>query len=98
MSDAGDTDRENADEGDLRGLVELLCRCLVDEPESVEVEEINDAGELVFEVRVEGGDLGRLIGRGGKVAGAIRTVTKAAARAGGDDDPGRRVLVEFVED
>jgi uncharacterized protein len=97
VNDAGDTERENAEEGDLRGLVELLCRSLVDEPDSVEVEELDDAGELVFEVRVEGGDLGRLIGRGGKVAGAIRTVTKAAARAGGGDD-GRRVLVEFVED
>jgi predicted RNA-binding protein YlqC (UPF0109 family) len=94
---SADDERDYPEEGDLRGLVELLCRSLVDEPDAVEVEEIDDVGELVFEVRVQDGDLGRLIGRGGKVASAIRTVTKAAARAGGGDD-GRRVLVEFVED
>jgi predicted RNA-binding protein YlqC (UPF0109 family) len=97
VTEAGDEERDYADEGDLRGLVDLLCRSLVDEPEAVEVEEVDEEGDLVFEVRVEGGDLGRLIGRGGKVASAIRTIVKAAARSGGGDG-GRRVLVEFVED
>ncbi len=95
MSEAGATDYP--EEGDLRGLVELLCRSLVDEPDSVEVSEVDEDDDLVYEVRVSDGDLGRLIGRGGKVAGAIRTVTRAAGRAGGGDG-GRRVLVEFVED
>jgi predicted RNA-binding protein YlqC (UPF0109 family) len=76
-------------------LVEFLCRALAEEPDSVTVEEIDEGNELVIEVSVEGGDLGRLIGRGGRVANAIRTVAKAAARAGDND---RRVLVEFVED
>jgi uncharacterized protein len=82
--------------GDLRDLVEFICRSLVEDPDAVTVEEIDEDADLVFEVKVEGDDLGRLIGRGGKVAGAIRTVTKAAARAGAEHD--RRVLVEFVED
>ncbi len=82
--------------GDLRDLVEFVCRSLVDDPDAVSVEEIDEDADLIFEVKVEGDDLGRLIGRGGKVAGAIRTVTKAAARAGAEHD--RRVLVEFVED
>jgi predicted RNA-binding protein YlqC (UPF0109 family) len=82
--------------GELRDLVEFICRALVEEPDRVVVEEVDEDAELIFEVKVEGDDLGRLIGRGGKVAGAIRTVTKAAARAGAEHD--RRVLVEFVED
>jgi predicted RNA-binding protein YlqC (UPF0109 family) len=85
-----------AGEGDLRGLVEFICRSLVDDPDGVRVEEIDEDADLILEVSVEDEDLGRLIGRGGKVAGAIRTVTKAAARAGAASD--RRVLVEFVED
>ena len=82
--------------GDLRDLVEFVCRALVDQPDAVTVDEIDEDSDLIFEVKVEGDDLGRLIGRGGKVAGAIRTVAKAAARAGPEHD--RRVLVEFVED
>ena len=75
-------------------LVEFLCRALAEDPDAVTVEEVDEGGDLVIEVSVEGGDLGRLIGRGGRVANAIRTVAKAAARASGE----RRVLVEFVED
>lgn len=76
----------------MRELVEFLARALVEDPDSVRVEEVEDAGDLVLEVTVGGDDLGRLIGKGGRVANAIRTVTKAAsARAE------RRVLVEFIE-
>jgi uncharacterized protein len=75
-------------------LVEYLCRALAAEPDAVNVEEVDEGSELVIEVSVTGGDLGRLIGRGGRVANAIRTVAKAAARTEGE----RRVLVEFVED
>ena len=77
-----------------RDLVEFLCRALASDPDAVTVEEVPDDGGVVIEVSVEDGDLGRLIGRGGRVANAIRTVAKAAARASGE----RRVLVEFVED
>ena len=77
----------------MRELVEFLARALVEDPDSVRVEEMEDAGDLVLEVTVGGDDLGRLIGKGGRVANAIRTVAKAAsARAE------RRVLVEFIED
>ncbi len=77
-----------------RDLVEFLCRALAEDPDSVTVEEVPDDGGVVIEVSVDDGDLGRLIGRGGRVANAIRTVAKAAARASGE----RRVLVEFIED
>jgi uncharacterized protein len=77
-----------------RDIVEFLCRALAEDPDSVRVEEVDDDGGVVLEVSVDDGDLGRLIGRGGRVANAIRTVAKAAARTGGE----RRVIVEFVED
>ncbi len=78
----------------VRDLVEFLCRALAAEPDAVRVEEVEEGGGMVLEVSVTGDDLGRLIGRGGRVANAIRTVAKAAARSAGEG----RVLVEFVED
>ena len=77
----------------MRDLVEFLARALVEDPDAVEVEEVEENGDLIVEVTVGGDDLGRLIGHGGRVANAIRTIAKAAA-TGAD----RRVLVEFVED
>jgi uncharacterized protein len=79
----------------VRDLVEFLARALVSDPDAVEVEEIDGNGDVILEVSVAGDDLGRLIGRGGRVANAIRTLAKAAGRASGTD---RRVMVEFVED
>jgi len=77
----------------MRELVEFLARALVEDPESVQVEEVEENGDLVVEVTVGSEDLGRLIGKGGRVANAIRTVAKAAS-SGSE----RRVLVEFIED
>ena len=78
----------------MRDLVEFLVRSLVDDPEAVSVEELDDGGDIVLEVRVAGDDLGRVIGRDGRVANAIRTLAKAAATAQGEG----RVLVEIIED
>jgi uncharacterized protein len=77
----------------MRDLVEFLARALVEDPDGVEVTEVEENGDLVVEVTVGGDDLGRLIGKGGRVANAIRTIAKAAST--GSD---RRVLVEFIED
>jgi predicted RNA-binding protein YlqC (UPF0109 family) len=76
----------------MRELVEFLARALVEDPDSVQVEEVEEDGDLVLEVTVGGDDLGRLIGKGGRVANAIRTVAKAASTRAE-----RRVLVEFIE-
>jgi uncharacterized protein len=78
---------------DTRDLVEFLARALVEDPEAVQVEEVEENDDLVLEVTVGPEDLGRLIGKGGRVANAIRTVAKAAS-ARSD----RRVMVEFIED
>ncbi|MEK6271045.1 MAG: KH domain-containing protein [Actinomycetota bacterium] len=76
----------------MRELVEFLARALVEDPDSVQVEEVEEDGDLVLEISVGGDDLGRLIGKGGRVANAIRTVAKAASTRAE-----RRVLVEFIE-
>jgi predicted RNA-binding protein YlqC (UPF0109 family) len=78
----------------VRDLVEFVVRALVDEPDAVRVEELDEDGTVVLEVHVADDDLGRVIGRDGRVANAIRTLAKAAATA---QDAGR-VNVEIVED
>jgi predicted RNA-binding protein YlqC (UPF0109 family) len=77
----------------MRDLVEFLARAVVAEPDAVSVEEIDENGDTVLEVRVAEEDLGRLIGRHGRVANAIRALAKAAATRAE-----RRVMVEIVED
>ena len=76
----------------MRELVEFLVRALVEKPEEVEVEEFEEDGDLVLEVTVADDDLGRVIGRGGRIANAIRTVARAA---GARDD--RRVIVDILD-
>jgi hypothetical protein len=63
----------------MKELVEFLCRELVDDPDAVQVSESYDDRGPTFQVRVADGELGRLIGRGGRTAKAIRTVVRAAA-------------------
>jgi predicted RNA-binding protein YlqC (UPF0109 family) len=77
----------------MRELLVYLVRQLVDEPEKVSVEEFEeDDGTLVFELSVGDDDYGKVIGRGGRTAQALRTLVKAAAVK-----DNRRVLVDIVE-
>jgi uncharacterized protein len=73
-------------------LLEFIVRALVEEPDAVEVEELEEDGDLVYEISVAEGDLGRVIGKGGRVANAIRTVAKAAAVR-----IDRRVIVDILD-
>jgi hypothetical protein len=64
----------------MKALVELLVKALVDHPEEVEViETVEEGGTHSFEVHVAPQDTGKVIGKQGKIANAIRTVVKAAA-------------------
>ena len=76
----------------MRDLVEFLARALVDEPEAVKVEEIEENGDIVLEITVAEDDVGRVIGRSGRIANAIRTLAKAAAVR---ED--RRVIVDILD-
>ncbi|CAN5174001.1 KH domain-containing protein [soil metagenome] len=74
-------------------LVSYLVAAIVEDPGQVEVAEFEEGDELVLEVRVAQEDLGRVIGREGRVAKAIRTI----ARAAGSSEE-RRISVDIVED
>jgi hypothetical protein len=73
-------------------LVEYLARRLVEHPDSVSVEEVEEDATLVIRLRVAPDDVGRVIGRGGRIARALRALVRASG-AHGD----RRVLLEIVE-
>jgi uncharacterized protein len=88
------TQEDNSDPGETpRQLLEYLAEGLVDEPEEVSVERFEeDDGTIVLELCVADGDYGKVIGRGGRTAHALRTVVKAAATGAG-----RRVLFDIVD-
>jgi predicted RNA-binding protein YlqC (UPF0109 family) len=73
-------------------LIEFLVKALVEDPGAVVVEELEEDGDLIYEVTVAEGDLGRVIGKGGRVANAIRTIAKAAAVR-----IDRRVIVDILD-
>ena len=68
-------------------------RSIVDQPDAVSVEVTEDGDRTRLDVRVGDGDLGRVIGRRGRTAASIRTVTRAAAAKDGVD-----VDIEFLDD
>jgi uncharacterized protein len=73
-------------------LLEYLAEGLVDDPEQVEVERFEERdGSVVLELAVGADDYGKVIGRGGRTAQALRTVVSAAA------GEGRRVIVDIVD-
>jgi predicted RNA-binding protein YlqC (UPF0109 family) len=95
MSDVEKGRRDDASvwkESSLRDLVDFLARGLVDRPEEVEVEEIEEPDALVFELKVAEEDLGKVIGKQGRTAKALRTILSAASAK-----TGRRVILEILE-
>ena len=63
----------------MRELVEVIAKALVDHPEEVVVTEKEDGKALVIEVKVAESDMGKVIGKQGRIVKAIRSVVKAAA-------------------
>lgn len=59
-------------------LVTMIVRALVDEPERVVVNKLEGERSVIFEVRVAPDDLGKVIGKGGRIANALRTLVRAA--------------------
>ena len=77
--------------GSARSVLEYLARAVVDDPDGVDVE-VEDGHPVTLSVHVSEGDMGRVIGKRGRVANAIRTVVRAAAARDGVE-----VDVEFVD-
>lgn len=75
----------------MKELVEIIAKALVDNPEEVKVKETMREDSLVLELSVSQGDMGKVIGKQGKIAKAIRSVVKAAAIK---ED--KKVLLEIV--
>ncbi|MPZ19270.1 MAG: KH domain-containing protein [Luteitalea sp.] len=73
-----------------RAVVEVIARTLADHPEHVAITEEQHRGTAVLELYMEPGDLGRVIGRQGRTATALRTLVALAA-----DRDGHRVQLEF---
>jgi predicted RNA-binding protein YlqC (UPF0109 family) len=76
----------------MRDLVLWIAQQLVEDPGAVQVEAFERDRSTVLELSVASGDLGRVIGRGGKTAKALRTVLDAAARR-----QGRRAVLDILD-
>lgn len=76
-----------------RDVVDVVARALATRPDDVQVTEVERRGQTVIELVMAPGELGRVIGRQGRTAAAIRTLAAAAGEA-----DGQRVHVDFLDD
>ena len=76
----------------MKELVEVIAKALVDNPEEVVVTETENDKAIVLELRVAQSDMGKVIGKQGRIAKAIRSVVKAAA-----SKENKKVIVEIVQ-
>jgi predicted RNA-binding protein YlqC (UPF0109 family) len=79
-------------EVELKELLEYLAKALVDSPEEVRVESTETETTVVLELNVAKEDIGKVIGKQGRIARALRTVVKASAVKNG-----KRAIVEIVD-
>ncbi|HEX9532396.1 MAG TPA: KH domain-containing protein [bacterium] len=75
----------------MRELVEFIVKALVDQPDAVQVRAVEGEQTLVLEVKVAPDDVGKVIGKQGRIVNALRTVVKAAAVR-----TGKRVTIEIM--
>ena len=76
----------------MKDLVEVIAKSLVDNPSEVHVNEIQGEQDLILELRVAPEDMGKVIGKQGRIAKAIRTVVKAAAL-----NKDQKIVVEIID-
>lgn len=75
----------------MRELLEYLAKALVDKPDEVEVSQVEGERSVILELRVSPDDMGKVIGKQGRIAQALRTIVKAAAIK-----DGKRVMIEII--
>jgi uncharacterized protein len=78
--------------GDVRVLVELIAKSLVDAPDQVFVEQVEEDGDTVIELEVAENEVGKIIGRHGRTAKALRTLLSAASMK-----LSKRYVLEIIE-
>jgi len=76
----------------VKDLVEYMVKALVDNPEQVKVSEVQGEQSVIYEVRVAPEDMGKVIGKQGRIARSIRTIVKAACVK-----TGKKAVVEILE-
>ncbi len=76
----------------MKELLEMIAKSLVDSPEDVEVNEVEGEKSIILELKVAENDMGKVIGKQGRIAKAIRVVMKAAAIK-----DNKRVVVEIIQ-
>jgi len=76
----------------MNTLIELIAKTLVDNSESVDVKKVEGDSTIVYELRVDKSDVGKIIGKKGNTARAIRTILNAAGRKSG-----KRIMLEIIE-
>ncbi|OQY40106.1 MAG: RNA-binding protein [Candidatus Cloacimonetes bacterium 4572_65] len=76
----------------MKDLIEFVVKALVDDPSEVNITEINGEKVTLYELRVSKGDIGKVIGKKGRTAGAIRTILNAVSIK-----QGKRAELEIVE-
>ncbi|MBR4718751.1 MAG: KH domain-containing protein [Lachnospiraceae bacterium] len=76
----------------MKDLVEIIAKSLVEKPDEVMVTQREDAGAIVVELKVAQSDMGKVIGKQGRIAKAIRTVVKAASAR-----ESKKVIVDIVD-
>jgi hypothetical protein len=83
---------ENSETSHAYNVLEHIVKSVVEKPDEVEIQVENNEKETTLAVKVGDGDMGRVIGRRGRIANAIRTVTRAAAVR-----DGLSISVEFID-
>jgi uncharacterized protein len=81
--DEGNTSQVNTQVNPVRAVVEVVVRALVDHPEAVKVHESSRRGMMVLELKTAPGDMGKIIGRQGRTAAALRTLVAVTAERHG---------------
>ncbi len=77
----------------MKELTETMVKAVVDYPEQVAVTEVEGTDSLILEIRVAQEDMGKVIGKSGRIINAMRTVVSAASAAKG----GKRTSLEIIE-
>ena len=75
----------------MKEILKTIISNLVDNKEAIEIKQVEDEKAIIFEVKVAEGDMGKIIGKQGKIAKSIRTVIKAVA-----NKEQKKVSVEFI--